>query len=584
MPAPPLTDAPALPDIRPFAELARGPMASVYKAVDRATGETVLLKQLRPAAAADPERRARFAAEARLAATVRHPNVVRIRHATDDAIVADWVEGADLGATLDAHGPLPPALAAFVAAEAARGLAAVHAAGILHRDVAAANVLVGADGAVRLTDFGLASLADDADPADHGHEVRGTLATLAPEVVTGGAATPAADVFGLGAVLAHALTGRAPFAAPTASDTLDAVLHTDVAGALAADARVPPALARVAAAMLAPAPDARPSAADAADALAALSPATPDDLAAWLADPTTPLPPLAESTPTQAEPAEVPAPPPVPPVAPTRRAARWLVGAGIVGALAVAALLARPDPAPVPLPPAGRDAPPAVALVPPDSSADDATGTRPDDGLAVLVPEASPAPPGPPPSTPGTAAAPTVPREATRRDDPPEPSRTDPRPETRPEARPDAAPEAPGALTVVAEPWANVRVNGRAVGTTPVAALPLAAGVYEVSFENPAFPAHSVRIRVQPGETARAEVSLWSLVARVTLDVAPWAEVSVDGRVWGTVPPQDRPLVLPPGSYTLSFVHPTLGRREVPLRVAAGETRTVRVRLTEPAP
>ncbi len=560
----------ALPDIRPFAELARGPMASVYKAVDRATGETVLLKQLRPAASADPDRRARFAAEARLAATVAHPNVVRIRHATDDAIVADWVEGADLAATLDAHGPLPPALAAFVAAEAARGLAAVHAAGILHRDVSAGNVLVGADGAVRLTDFGLASLADDLDA-----EVRGTLATLAPEVVTGDAPTPAADVFGLGAVLAHALTGRPPFAAPTASDTLDAVLHTDAAAALAADARVPPALAHLAGALLAPAPGARPSAAEAADALAALTPATVDDLAAWLADPAAPVPPLREAAPLAAS----AAPPTAHPPARRRRATRWLVGAGLAGALALAVLLARPDSDPAPLPPAGRDAPPAVALVPPDSSADAATGRLPDDGLAARVPDAEPAPSIPAPLAPGTSAAPTTTAETPRAtSDPPEPARPEPRPDA------PAAPEAPGALTVVAEPWASVRVDGRAVGTTPIAALPLAAGVHEVTFENPAFPVHSVRIRVAPGETARAEVSLWSLVARVTLDVAPWADVSVDGRAWGTVPPQDRPLVLAPGSYTLSFTHPTLGRRDVPLRVAAGERRTVRVRLTEPAP
>jgi hypothetical protein len=90
-------------------------------------------------------------------------------------------------------------------------------------------------------------------------------------------------------------------------------------------------------------------------------------------------------------------------------------------------------------------------------------------------------------------------------------------------------------------------------------------------------------VLVEPGETARASVSLWSLVARVTLDVTPWAEVWVDGRRWDTVPPQSRPLALAPGAHTLRFEHPTLGRREATLRVAAGEQRTVQVRMTDPA-
>ena len=106
MPAAPL---PFLDGIRPFAELARGPVASVFKAYDAAAGEVVLLKALRPSARRTPSSGARFAAEARLAATVDHPNVVRVRRVAADgaALVADWVEGQDLARLLAEAGRAP---------------------------------------------------------------------------------------------------------------------------------------------------------------------------------------------------------------------------------------------------------------------------------------------------------------------------------------------------------------------------------------------------------------------------------------------------------------------------------------------
>ena len=118
-------------------------------------------------------------------------------------------------------------------------------------------------------------------------------------------------------------------------------------------------------------------------------------------------------------------------------------------------------------------------------------------------------------------------------------------------------------------------------GTTPLAGLPLPAGRYTVTFENPEFPTHTVRVEVGAGEEERVAVSLWSLVGRVDLVVSPWAEVAVDGRVWDTVPPQQRPLILTPGEHRLTFTHPALGTWETPLRIAAGESRTLQVNLTE---
>ncbi len=544
--------------------------------MDRATGVVVLLKRVRPGVA-DPERRRRFLDEARLGAGIDHPNVVRVLHvdAEGEALVAEWVEGTDLRSWLDASGPLPPTLAVYVARGAARGLAAVHAAGVLHRDVSAANVLLGHDGSVKLTDFGFASLAPDPG-AD---EVRGTLGTLAPEVVLGEPPTAASDLFSLGAVLVHALTGRAPFEGASPSATLDAVVHADAAAVLEADPRVPAAVAALAGTLLARDPQARPASATAtAERLADLQPevgaAEASDLAAYLADPAAYRPPVPvrpsanERTPDDPE-AGVPS-------ALARR--RWgavalAFGLVLVGAVALTRLpeavpgptVAAEPPATAPLEIAGSESQES-----PSASSDAASGSGAPELSASS--DASARAAGPLPETP--SPAPSDPRAGSP-DGAAEPDLARPVPDPLAEIQ-------AGTLVLAVEPWARVRVAGREVGTTPLGAVSLPAGDHEVVLTNPDFPVHTVRVRVEAGEETRAAVSLWDLVGRVALAVSPWARVTVDGDPWDTVPPQDRPLVLRPGDHVLGFAHPTLGTREVRLRIAAGEERTVRVRMDEP--
>ncbi|GAB5536692.1 MAG: hypothetical protein Rubg2KO_29410 [Rubricoccaceae bacterium] len=539
----------------------------MYKAVDRESGAVVLLKRLRPTT--DPERRQRFLDEARLAAAVDHPNVVRVLHTTDDALVAEWVEGTDLQALLRTVGPLPVDLATLVARDAARGLAAVHASGILHRDVSAANVLVGADGVTRLTDFGLASLAPDPDEA----EVRGTLTTLAPEVVRGETPTASSDLFSLGAVWVHALTGQPPFAAKSASDTLDAILHTDPVAALAEDPRLPPSLVGLLARLLSRDPAARPASSSVvADELTTVldlfGPVGPDALAAFLADPPGyRTPPMRRAKPV------APPMPVAPRVNPPLRTRRWpwpaLAVVGVIG-LAVALQMRAPRTPDRQL--AEEPTVPALAIASEDTP----------DTLSTLVPDLETALAPPEPDLPADALPSAPPDdESAAPDRQPDVSPGSPVEVSEPD--PPASPPvvaAPGELAVVVEPWARVRIDGRDVGTTPFDAVTLPAGDHELTFANPEFPPYRLRVLVKPGERTRTVVSLWDLVGRVTLEVSPWAEVSVDGVVWDTVPPQSRPLVLPPGRHMLAFVHPTLGREEVPIQIAAGEQRTVRVRLS----
>lgn len=195
--------------------LGHGGMASVYRAVDEQLGREVAVKVFR-IGAVDHGERARAEAEIQTLAALRSPALVTLYDAAlDDAdgdsyLVMELVPGSDLATRLR-EGPLDPATTARVGAQVAEGLAAVHAQGIVHRDVKPANVLLERDGThVKLADFGIALLRDAARVTGTG-TVMGTAAYLAPEQVLAQSISGKADVYALGLVLLECLTGRQPF-------------------------------------------------------------------------------------------------------------------------------------------------------------------------------------------------------------------------------------------------------------------------------------------------------------------------------------------------------------------------------------
>ena len=205
---------------------AMGGMASVWRAADERTGAIVAVKRLHPHLIADESARERFRREATAMEAIRHPNVVAVRDAVVDedepALVMDFVAGRSV-AELAADGHrFDEAEALGVAAAVADGLAAVHERGIVHRDLKPANVLIGDDGVVRLSDFGIAVGLMDATALTEDDGVVGTLRYLAPERLAGLPATPATDVWGLGAVLYEMLSGVAAFPASTLAARVEA--------------------------------------------------------------------------------------------------------------------------------------------------------------------------------------------------------------------------------------------------------------------------------------------------------------------------------------------------------------------------
>ncbi len=225
-----------------------GGMGVVYRAADPELGRPVALKLIAPWRASDPRFRELFVRESLIAAGLEHPNVIPIYRAGEDGgrlfIAMRYVEGASLAGLIGERGALPPGRAARIVARVGDALDAAHARGLVHRDVKPANVLVAdpdGDEHVYLTDFGLSVGASGAGGGDRGGWA-GTLAYLAPEQVRRGRVDARTDVYALGCVLFHALTGRPPFPTHDEAGALEA--HLTQAPPRLADvvAGLPPAL------------------------------------------------------------------------------------------------------------------------------------------------------------------------------------------------------------------------------------------------------------------------------------------------------------------------------------------------------
>lgn len=445
--------------------VATGGMGAVWRGTDVLLEREVAVKVLLPSLVADPEFTARFRAEARMLAALRHPGVVPVHDVGQatlddgsqvDYLVMEYVEGEPLSARVRAVGRLDPATTMSVLAQAADALHTAHLAGIVHRDVKPGNLLVKADGSVVLVDFGIARSRDMAG-LTAANMVLGTASYMSPEQATGQPVSAATDIYALGAVAYFCLAGQPPF---HGDNPLAVALRHAQEDPAALPADTPPAVAAVVARALAKRPADRfgsaaelaAAAADARDAtlasipvsarppwaLAAPTPGTPSALAVT-PDVTPPVPtPAPPSTPTPSTgptPTGQPAPigsaavrtpagfaaSPVTGPGSTREEAfrngssgrrrQLLVGAGavaLVALIAVAVAALRPDGEP-----AGTEHPPALAgesAVAPDGGAfDDAgagTSGSPPSGTPGVNRTASAAPTGSGGRTDAPTAAP----------------------------------------------------------------------------------------------------------------------------------------------------------------------------------
>ncbi len=239
--------------------LGRGGMGEVYRADDLKLGQSVALKFLPPGTGSDAEWLERFLGEVRVALKITHPNVCRVYDIgeVDGAhyLSMEYIDGEDLSSLLRRIGRLPEDKAVQIARQLCAGLTAAHEQGILHRDLKPANVMLDGRGDVKITDFGLAGLAEGFS----GIEIRaGTPAYMAPEQLSGKEVTARSDIYALGLVLYQLFTGKKAFAGNSVAE-LSQLQQSEPASPSSHVRLLDPAIEQVILRCLAPDPANRPA-------------------------------------------------------------------------------------------------------------------------------------------------------------------------------------------------------------------------------------------------------------------------------------------------------------------------------------
>ena len=308
--------------------LASGGMGRVWRARDTRLERPVAVKVLRSEFTGDPTFRARFRAEAQHTAALHHPNIAAVfdyGELEEDGeslayLVMELVEGETLTALLEREGRLDAGRTLDLLRQTSAALAVAHAAGVVHRDVKPGNILMGSDGVIKITDFGIAWSASSVPLTGTG-QVVGTAHYLSPEQAEGAKATPASDVYALGTVAYECLAGRRPF---DGENSVQIALKQIREAPLPLPTSVPVVARQLVEQAMAKDPAARFP--DGAALLAAVDAAT-------VANPTAPIPKVGTHG-TSVLPAVLGAPAPA---QPRRRVRPLLVGA--VAALAVIAVV-----------------------------------------------------------------------------------------------------------------------------------------------------------------------------------------------------------------------------------------------------
>lgn len=526
-------------------ELSRSGVATVWEAWDNSLDRKVLVKSIHPQFARDADLRIRFEREARAIARLSHPNVVQIYdiQSGDDSLslLLEFVEGETLGSLLKRRGALPFGVSLRIAVEILSGLEQAHAGGIVHRDLKPDNILIAKTGAIKITDFGLASLRDLPGVTMEGMVV-GTPSYMAPEQALGGETGPQTDLFTCGAMLFEMLTGTRLIAGESLGEAFQNVMKYKPPDLTPYVTLIPDLIRPLLAMLLERDPTRRPvSAAEVKIHLLTRASEPPVDIFA-IAD-------FVSGTERVQPATDI--------ILKARRHSKlWaLAGASLLLLLLLGlwATIIKDKPQVVDTPvDAHVDTSQTTVQTPVET-----TTVKSTDSVVVKDTSRTELKPKPPRDTIQTKPTETI---------------------TPP------VPAGPAYATLTSTPWAKVYYNDSLLGITPLMTpimLPSGNGMLLFLNDEIKLPV-SRQVNFAAGDTTEVAVNLQDYIARVKiLSVRPWADVYIDGQLKFRTP-STQVVFLPLGKHTLELRHPDLPIYHKELLFSAKDPiYEVRVDLTE---
>lgn len=532
-------------------ELSRGPITTVFRANQISLERPVLLKILNVQWKGEKDLVERFQREAKICARLKHPNIVNIFDfgTTENSfyLAMEYVDGWNLGDFIRQYHPLPIDLIVFIFHEILSGLAYAHSQGVIHRDIKPANIMIGKDGGVKISDFGLATIADFPAVTEKGGTI-GTPAYMSPEQAQGKKLTPASDLFSLGTTVYEMACRENPFMGDNFAESIRKVLTGKQAALHKKRADVPDWLSELIQKLLEKNAQKRPGSAvhviQRLKAHARLP--EPSLLADFIKEPSSHA---LEITPKESQ-------------GFLKRRQPALIFFAVLALIALSIFIFKKTVAPV------------EPIVKGDPTSN---GNSRIDSVRIIsetVPETGKQQI----SAPGIEVAGRnrdFEQNETPQTLPEEVNAT----EIRAEPEPVVTEMRPGAIFISTYPWARIYIDGEYRETTPLRGpLQIEQGEHILRLENPNFASIEREIVVSPGQIDTLNFSLPPAIGFLEIQVIPWAEIYINGEYKETTP-LNAPLSVPAGRYELKLVNPNYEVWVDTIQIQAGQTIGKRVSL-----
>jgi len=527
-------------------ELSRGPITTVFLATQIALDRAVLLKILNVQWKGEKDLVERFRREAKICARLKHPNIVNIfdfgTTANSFFLAMEFVEGCNLEEFIKKHHPLPFKIIAFIFHELLKGIEYAHGQGVIHRDIKPANIMIGKDGSVKISDFGLATIADFPALTEMGGTV-GTPAYMSPEQAEGKNLKPQSDLFSLGTTIYEMACRENPFMGENFAESIQYVLHKSQLPLLKKRADTPQWFSDIVQKLLEKNPQKRP--ASATEIIQKLKSNTP------LYDHSILIDFIKEPSSHSVDSADV--------VRSSRKSPKKLfpiyILISVLALVIISVFFFKKSNGPVAPNTTEGD------LAKKDMVVDSIelvnkpisdTSKQQRKTLSSNTPE-----------TKLAASQDLIEKKQ------PEKIKE---PEITLEDEPLFEEAKPGAIYISTYPWAKIFIDGKYQETTPLREpLPLEAGKYALRLENPNFASIEQEIVVQPELTDTLNFNLEPAIGFLEVQVIPWAEVYINNE-YNETTPLNHPVSLPAGKYELKLMNPNFTTWTDSIKIEAGQT------------